>query len=334
MPEQFSTINALIQNSITKYGSNVALRYKEKKEFLDITYSDLAKRVYAMASGFAASGMQKGDRIALLSENRPEWAVTDLAILAIGGVVVPMYPTLPPPQIAYIVRNSGAKALVVSDAKQLKKALEIRQELPDLILLVAMDAGPVSEEDNVVTYASLIEKGQKEPLGEEKFRQIVESAQPEDLASLVYTSGTTGDPKGAMLTHWNIASNVQNALENFRRNGEEIKTDDTFLSFLPLCHVFERTTGYYLPLAAGGTVAYCEGVRTIMPDMQAAQPTLMVCVPRVYEAMQERILDEISKKSEIERKLATKALEAGKAPGYSARRSDARTDCPGSTDDV
>lgn len=326
MPEQFSTINALIQNSIAKHGSNVALRYKEKKEFLVITYSELAKRVYAMASGFVALGIEKGDRVALLSENRPEWAITDLAVLAIGGIVVPMYPTLPSSQIAYIVKNAGAKALVVSDSKQLKKALEIRKDLPDLAFLVAMEPGPTSEEDKVLTYDSILEKGKNAPLGEDKYQQMRTAIQPDDVASLVYTSGTTGDPKGAMLTHRNIASNVQGAMEHFHRNGQTISESDTFLSFLPLSHVFERVAGYYLPLSAGGTIAYCEGVRTIMPDMQATNPTLMVCVPRVYEAMQERILDEVGKAPAKRQAIFHKALEAGKA--YQDARREGRMPGP------
>jgi long-chain acyl-CoA synthetase len=308
-----TTINQLFQESVAKQGARTALRYKENKVFKNISYAEFGKRVHEVASGLTALGIVKGDRVALLSENRPEWAVTDLAILALGGIVVPIYPTLPPPQIAFIVRNSGAKVLIVSDAKQLKKAIEARKDLPDLELLVAMEPGPVSEDSGVHTYASIVEHGQKALLSPEKYEAIWKGVQPDDVASLVYTSGTTGDPKGAMLTHGNIAWDVDASLEHFRRQGEAVTCDDVFLSFLPLCHVFERTTGYYLPIRAGGTIGYCEGVRTIIDDMAAVQPTLMVCVPRVYEAMQERILDTVAKADAKKQAIFHKALAAGKA---------------------
>jgi long-chain acyl-CoA synthetase len=320
------TLNALFHGSAARHGDRVALRYKQAKKFLDITYKELAERVYRVASGMAALGVERGDRVALLSENRPEWAITDLAILSIGGVVVPLYPTLPPPQVAYILKNSGAKALVVSDAKQLKKALEVRADLPDLKLLVAMEPGPASDDDGVQTFASIEELGKQKPLGDAEFKARWEGVGPDDLASIVYTSGTTGDPKGAMLTHGNITVNVQMAIEHFRRCGEPITETDTFLSFLPLCHVFERTTGYYLPLSVGGTIGYCEGVRTIMDDMNAVQPTLMVCVPRVYEAMQERIQDGIQKLPAQRKDMALKAIAAGEA--YQQTRREGRVPGP------
>lgn len=307
-----TTINALIQESVAKQGERTALRYKEAKVFKDISYNELAKRVEDLASGLTALGIVKGDRVALLSENRPEWAISDLAVLAIGGIVIPLYPTLPAQQIAFIVRNSGAKALIVSDSKQLKKAIAARQDTPDLELLIAIEPGTVSEEDQVQTFAGIVELGQKEPLGADRFGAMWKSVQSDDVASIVYTSGTTGDPKGAMLTHGNIAANVDAALEHFARQGEAVTSEDTFLSFLPLSHVFERTTGYYLPLRVGGVVAYCEGVRTIVDDMAATQPTLMVCVPRVYEAMQERILDTVAKADEKKQAIFHKALDAGK----------------------
>jgi long-chain acyl-CoA synthetase len=307
-----TTINALIQESVAKQGTRTALRYKEAKEFKDISYNELAKRVEDLASGLTALGIVKGDRVALLSENRPEWAISDLAVLAIGGIIIPLYPTLPPQQIAFIVRNSGAKALIVSDSKQLKKAVAARTETPDLELLIAIEPGTVSEGDQVQTFAGIIELGQKEPLGAERFAAIWKSVQPDDVASIVYTSGTTGDPKGAMLTHANITSNVEAALEHFARQGEAVTSADTFLSFLPLSHVFERITGYYLPLRVGGAIGYCEGVRTIVDDMAAVQPTLMVCVPRVYEAMQERILDTVAKADAKKQAIFHKALAFGK----------------------
>jgi long-chain acyl-CoA synthetase len=311
MSSTTNTITKAFQDTVARHGAKTALRYKEAKAYKDVSYTELARRVEEMASGLAALGIEKGDRVAILSENRPEWVVTDLAVLALGGVVVPIYPTLPAAQIAYIVRNSGAKALVVSDAKQLKKGIEARTDLPDLLYLIAMDPGPVSEEANVHTYASVIELGARQPLGADAYAARREAVAPEDVASIVYTSGTTGDPKGAMLTHGNFMWDVDAALEHFRKQDQPVGEADTFLSFLPVCHVFERTTGYYLPLRVGATIGYSEGVRTLVDDMAAVQPTLMVCVPRVYEAMQERIEDTVAKAPEKRQKVFRQALGLG-----------------------
>jgi Long-chain acyl-CoA synthetases (AMP-forming) len=306
------TINDVFHETVAKFGPKAALRHKVDKEFQDITYAELAARVERMASGLAALGINKGDRVALLSENRPEWTITDLAALALGAVVVPIYPTLPPPQITYIVKNCGAKALVVSDAKQLRKAIEVRRDAPELEHVIAMEPGPVSDEAKVQTLDSILRRGEENPLGAEYERRW-RAVGPDDLASIVYTSGTTGDPKGAMLTHGNFVSNVDASLEHFRRQGEAVNENDTFLSFLPMCHVFERTTGYYLVLRSGAAVGYSEGPRTLLDDMAKVQPTLMVCVPRVYEAFQERIQDTVAKQPAKNQAIFAKALEAGRA---------------------
>jgi long-chain acyl-CoA synthetase len=307
------TLNHIFQETIAKHGAKVALRYKDNKVFRDITYRELALRVREMASGLASLGVGQGDKVALLSENRPEWAITDLAVLSLGGIVVPIYPTLPAPQVAYIVGNSEAKALVVSDSKQLKKAIEARQEVPSLQLLITMDAGPVSDDAHIQTFASILERGQEHPLSDKEYESHWKGVKPDDCASFVYTSGTTGDPKGAMLTHRNFVTNIDNSINFFINDGERITENDVFLSFLPMCHAFERTTGYYLPIRAGASVAYCEGVRTLTEDMAATQPTLMVCVPRVYEAVMERILDSAKKQPEQKQRIFNNALKAGKA---------------------
>ena len=307
------TINAIFQETVARHGARPALKHKVGKEFETISYAELAERVETMASGLSALGIGKGDRIALLSENRPEWAITDLAALALGVVVVPIYPTLPPPQIAFIVKNCGAKALVVSDAKQLKKAMEVRRDAPALEHVVAMEPGPVSDEARVQSFDSILEKGRSQPLGAEAYRRRWEAGvSPDDVASIVYTSGTTGDPKGAMLTHGNFVANVDAALDHFRRQGEAVTENDVFLSFLPMCHVFERTTGYYLVLRAGASVGYSEGVRTLTDEMAKLKPTLMVCVPRVYEAFQERILDAVGKQPANKQQIFHKAIAAGR----------------------
>ncbi len=304
------TLPRLFQNTVARFGTKTVIRHRIAKEWHEITFGELARRVETVASGLAALGIRKGDHVALLSENRLEWAVMDLAVLHLGGVVVPIYPSLPSPQVAYIVRNSAAKLVVVEDAKQLAKVVEAHASLPNVHTLVVMDPAKVPEDTKAMTLEALIERGNEAPIGAE-FARAWQGVAPDELASLVYTSGTTGDPKGAMLTHRNFAANVFMSLEHFERQGEAITDTDTFLSFLPLCHVFERTTGYYLPLAVGATIGYSEGVRTLLEDMRVNKPTIMVCVPRVYESFAERIQGAMEKEPDLKQKGFADAIKAG-----------------------
>ena len=333
------TINHFFHETADKFGAKVALRHRVKKQWEDITYGDLAEQVRAAAAGLVALGVEKGDRVALLSENRPEWGITDLATLALGGIVVPIYPTLPASQVGYIVRNSGAKVVVVEDTKQLKKLGEAwaAEPLPDLRFVVGMegveavpapptankdtDAPPVGMEEHpgeTLPFADLLARGKAAPLDTAAYCSRWQAVTPDDVASLVYTSGTTGDPKGAMLTHGNFAANIDGSLEHYKGGGEPVTDADTFLSFLPLSHAYERTTGWFLPLRVGATIGYSGGVRTLMDDMAEVKPTIMVCVPRVYEAVRDRILDTVAKAPENRQKLFTTAIADGEE--YAARK--------------
>jgi long-chain acyl-CoA synthetase len=304
------TLPQLFQNTVAKFGAKTALRYRVAKDWQETSFAELAQRVEAVASGLAALGVKKGDRVALLSENRPEWTMVDLAVLHLGAVVVPIYPTLPSQQVAYIVRNCGAELIVTDDAKQLAKVTAARAELPELRNVVVFETGKIPEGADAISLDAVIALGAENPLGA-AFYESWRGVKPDDLASLVYTSGTTGDPKGAMLTHKNFAVNVFMSLEHFARQGEAITEADTFLSFLPLSHVFERTTGYYLVFAVGGTIAYSEGVRTLLEDMKFNKPTIMVCVPRVYESFAERIQGAVEKEPETKQKVFHEAIAAG-----------------------
>lgn len=315
-----TTINHAFQESVARQAAKTALMVKAGKAYQSISYADLADRIHKMASGLTALGIAKGDRVAVLSENRPEWAVADLAILALGGVNVPLYTTLPAPQIAYILQNSGAKAIVLSDAKQLQKTLTARAECPDLSCIVTMDAAASEGDASVMTLDDLLARGAQHPLSQTGYAARWKSVAPGDVASIVYTSGTTGDPKGAMLTHGSFMADVDAALAHFAGAGEAVTANDVFLSFLPLCHVFERTTGYYLPLRVGGTIGYAEGVFALVNNMAEVKPTLMVSVPRVYESMEEKIRDTVAKAPAKRQAIFAQALAAGKQVGERRRR--------------
>lgn len=290
------TINQMVQNTIGQHGSETALSHKVDKVYQDISYATLAERIKDFCLGLTELGLQKGDRVALLSENRPEWAITDLAILAGGGVTVPMFSTLTSAQVEYIVRDSGAKILCVSSERQLQKIKDWDENVPtNLQHIVIFDE---LEDDSVRPFDQVCELGQGVEDGDQVYQQASEAVTPDDLASIIYTSGTTGDPKGAMLTHSNFMSNIQAATGIVT-----LTPDDVFLSFLPLSHVFERMGGHYLPLSSGATIAYAESPFTIRQNMQEVRPTVMMSVPRVYEAMHERILNSVKEGSPTKQKI-------------------------------
>jgi long-chain acyl-CoA synthetase len=303
LPEMFFDI-------VAKFGSRVALRYYEggdHKEWRVITYQELSERVTKMATGLKALGLERGDRISILSENCPEWTITDLAAQTLGAITVPIYPTLPSQQAIYILKNSGAKIIYVQDKKQLEKIAPHRAELPDLKHALLLETEKVTEGSGDFKAFADVAATPAEDLTAH-WKQI----KPEDVASLVYTSGTTGDPKGAMLMHKNFVSNALAAQEHCKTYGVPLSENDVWLSFLPLSHIYERLAGYYLPLSVGAEIAYSRGARHLMDDFTIIRPTLMVCVPRMYEMMQERILDGVTKLPEKQQKITTAALAVGR----------------------
>lgn len=297
------TINLMLQASVAKYGPKDALQYKKacaeergNGQYIGITYHELAGKVKNFGLGMVSLGIEKGDKVALLSENRYQWAVADLAILAIGAITVPIFPTLIPPQVKHIIADSKARSIIVSTSKQLEKLLEIKDELPLLESVIVMDETAVDTE--ILSFQKVAEEGANLENGDEIYQQRLKSVVPDDLATIIYTSGTTGKPKGAMLTHYNFMSNAISSLKAI-----DVGSDDIFLSILPLSHVFERLAGYYLPLTAGATIAYVESPATLAKNLQEIRPTVMACVPRVYELMHAKILRKVEASSAIKKKI-------------------------------
>jgi len=250
-----------------------------------LTHREVAQRVQRAGLALKCLGVQRGDRVAILSENRPGWLVADFACMAIGATDVPLYPSLRPPQIHYILNDSGAAAIFVSSAPQLAKILEIRAELPSLQHVIAMD--PDATGPGVIGLAELYAMGaEAEAAGGATFKAEALKARPDDVATIIYTSGTTGDPKGVMLTHDNIWSNVVAALQVF-----QIGPSDSALSFLPLSHSFERMAGHYTMFYAGTTIHYAESFDTVPQNLVEVSPTVVTSVPRLYEKMYARVLE-------------------------------------------
>ncbi len=266
-----------------------------------ITSNELYGRVRALADVFRGWGLGKGDRVAIVSENRWEWAVTDFATLAIGGVDVPLYPTLTPEQIGYMLRDSGAKVAVVSSREQYEK-LMAAGELPELEHVVVMDAGEFPDAES---FAKLMEGAKAREQRDAAFDAMVKAgAKPEDLATIIYTSGTTGEPKGVMLTHGNLASNI-----NFATGLIGFGERDSCISFLPLSHVTARHLDYAM-MCYGARLAYCPKFDQLPAAMKAVKPTIFVAVPRVYEKIRQAVEGK-SALSPVKSKILRWALATG-----------------------
>jgi long-chain acyl-CoA synthetase len=282
----------------------VAFRSKRAGRWVDIGYPDLAARVQDLSIGLQELGVRRGDRVAILSENRPEWAIADYACLAARCTDVPIYPTLPARQAEYILRDSGAVAVLVSSAAQLEKVARVRERLPSLAHIIAFDDSATGA--GVLRFEQVLERGRAARDRHPDWRASALEVVEDDLATLIYTSGTTGDPKGVMLSHGNIASNVTTSVALFSFTAE-----DECLSFLPLSHIFERMFGHYCMFHAGVVINYAESVDTVPADMQAIRPQLMASVPRLYEKIYARVLDSVRTSSPLRKRIFAWAREVG-----------------------
>jgi long-chain acyl-CoA synthetase len=291
------TLPQLFRYSIQTYDKPAALRSKRNGEYVDISARELQREVDSLAYGLIALGIQPGERVALLSENRPGWVLADQAILATGALTVPIYPTLVPEQVGYILQNSEARLCFTSTRDQLEKVLSVAGGT-QLRGVITMD--PVHHASEAV-----LSLKQASALGEKKrdedptvLDRRLDAIDPMGPATILYTSGTTGRPKGVVLSHHNIISNVEAALSVLT-----IEPSDVCLSFLPLCHIFERMAGYYAMLYAGATIAYAESVETVAQNMTEVRPSIVNSVPRLYEKIYARVMDAALEGSAVKKRI-------------------------------
>ena len=278
----------------------------------------VADEVSALSRGLRAAGLLPGERVGLVSENRPNWVVADLAIMAAGAVPVPAYVTNTTDDHHYILSHSGAAAAIVSTPALARRLLPAAARAPDLRFVVAMtppDGGADSDADGVDVrpWADVIAEGRAR---DDDVADVVAGIGRRDLACLIYTSGTGGRPKGVMLSHAAILCNLRGAGDTLSELG---LADEVFLSFLPLSHSYEHTAGLHFPISIGAQIYYAEGAETLAANMAEVHPTIMVCVPRLYEVMSQRILGYAQRSGRLRRKLFFAALDLGKrkyaAPG-------------------
>ncbi len=300
------TVPQLFLHAVEQYNKNDAFRFKSPQgdgQWVDVSHQDMLERVHTTTLALQALNLARGDRVALLSENRLEWAIADLAIQSAGFITVPVYPTLPREQAEYILRDCEARAVFVSDREQMAKVQESRPMLPKLLHVFSFD--PECDPGDAIPLDALMERGRMvEP--KPSFAEVISTVGRTDWASIIYTSGTTGVPKGTVLTHTNFVANVNMCLSVL-----DVNPTDTCLSFLPLSHAFERTGGFYAMMYGGASICYAESVDTLSDDMRAVSPTVMCSVPRFYEKMYARIMDTVEGSSGMRRNLFQWAVRAG-----------------------
>ncbi len=311
----FETIPELFTNLSKKYRNTDKVAFGRKPnpdgEYETIDWNEVTEDVKNLAAYMVEHGIEAGDRVAILSENRYEWTVIDLALQIIGGVNVALYTSLPPAQCEYILRDSEAKLFFASTGIQVKKAIKVFENCEHLKRVVAIDR-PRVEEYMEEPYLSLYEKVMAEgmklyPKHEEEINERIKAIEPEDLATLIYTSGTTGKPKGAMLTHRNIVSNIKAAHQHI-----DIYESDRCLSFLPLCHAFERTAGYYAMMAGGAEIFYAESVDTVAKNMTEVHPTIIISVPRLFEKIYNLVTKSVEEGTAVKQKIFNWAFNVGR----------------------
>jgi long-chain acyl-CoA synthetase len=288
---ELRTVNDIFFDITSRKSSRVMFWQNARGEWLTISPRQVYQRVRAVAQSFLSWGIKRGDRIAILSENRWEWAITDFASLAIGAVDVPIYPTLLPEQIAELLADAGSRIVVVSTKKQYEKIIAIRH-LTAIEHVILMDEQKFPD---AILFSSLIEGAdQRGTEIDSEFERRAHEIQPSDIATLIYTSGTTGEPKGVVLTHGNMAANLAYSTTEF-----DFDASDLCISFLPLSHITARHLDYVL-LLRGASLAYCPTFDLIPSAMKTLCPTVFVAVPRVYEKIRQ----------EIERRAAQSPLRA------------------------
>ena len=278
-----TTLVDVFESVARKHKRPDTLNYKTGDRWVSISSDEMLERAKLIAAGLHAIGVQRGDRVALLSESRVEWTLTDAGSIFAGAIDVPIYPTLTPPQVRYILNDSGACVLFVANREKYSELKDVLGECPEVKHVIVFDAEGITAAEGL-TLSQLEEKGreleQSEPGHIERSAQ---QAKPDDLATIIYTSGTTGEPKGVMLTHSNLVTNLVDSSGHFSF-GER----DIVLSVLPLSHVFERQA-MYMYLYRGMAVYFAESLQTIGPNLREVRPTILVGVPRIFEKIYARI---------------------------------------------
>jgi len=312
-----NTVPKFIRNTVanTHPETYTFLKHKVDDVWVEISYKQALEKIDAVSAWFLSIGVQKGDRLALIIENGPDYVYYDQALQQIGAVNTSIYPTLSEAEIEYILNDSGAKTILVGNPFLLRKVAKIANNCPELIRIIPAfedyekNLGKVPLNAGVIGFKKLIEEGLQVV---EQYTSAINIAReailPSDLSCLIYTSGTTGTPKGVMLTHYNLCENVRVCLIQI----PVIESSDLFLSFLPLSHVFERTATYHICLAAGCQIAFAQSLELLAKNMGEVRPTVMNCVPRLLERIHDKAIKGGTEAGGMKAKIFLWALKIGK----------------------
>lgn len=316
MPVQapFSTITEMFVNvtdrMADKFSSKTvpAITHKVRGNERMLTHRELRHEVDTFANGLLALGVTAGDRIGIISENRPEWMIADHAILSLGAADVPIFPNLTSEQAQWIYANAGVSIVIVSNEFQLKKILRVADVLPVLRNIIVMKDGVDRTDARVISFRDVQQQGERyATLHPEHLAQARTNVKPDNIATIIYTSGTTGTPKGVMLTHANLVFDLLACIEAL----PVIDERDVILSYLPLCHSFERIANYFM-FACGTQIVFAESIETLPENMRDARPTIVPSVPRMFERMHKRILENLDTQSAQKQKIFWWAVRTGK----------------------
>lgn len=294
----------MVHHTVERYSDKAALMWKSGGSYQSLTYGAFWEDIRHVAAGLASFGIGWDDHVAIISENNPQWPISDLAISSLGAVSVPIYPSLPADQAAFILKNADCKAAVVENGEQLQKVLDSGIDFQVVAVIDSKTDLPKAK--NVLSIAELAKKGKQNPL--EDWETTWAKIDRDRLATIIHTSGTTGKPKGAMLTHGNILANI----EGVQFWVLEARSDDVMLSYLPLSHVFERMAGQFMPLSQGTTIAYAENIDKIQENLREVRPTVMTSVPLLFEKVYAKVQDEINSGSSLKKRIFDWAVRVGK----------------------
>jgi len=303
----YSNLSEMFFTTCRKFPERTGILYKEEGGYQPLKFKEIQAAVANLAGGLMSLGVKKGDRVVIFSENCKEWAFFDYAILSVGAISVPIYATLLAKDVKYIINDCEAKIVVVSNFIQFGKILEIEEGISNVEKYVLIDPAGVNH-PNAIPLERFYEIGQayleENPGVVEK---SVAGLTRSDLATFIYTSGTTGEPKGVMLTHGNFLSNIEASARAI-----PVTENDTFLSFLPLSHVFERMAGHFFVNHQGAAIAYAESIETVPQNLQEVRPTVMTSVPRLFEKIYARVVGSVEEGSPLKRKLFHWAIGVGR----------------------
>ncbi|MBE3125343.1 MAG: long-chain fatty acid--CoA ligase [Acidobacteria bacterium] len=304
------TLSQLFLSTVKTYIKDGLLTAKVEGRYVPLSTAEVARRVKRLSLGLADLGLGPGDKLVIFSENRPEWTMTDFAVLCAGAVTVPIYTSLMPEQVKYIINDSDAKIVVCSNRDLWLKVEAVKHDLPSVHHFVLIDGqGP----EGTLSLSEVMGRGTSVAAADPGlFEKRALAVKPDDVASIIYTSGTTGIPKGVVLSHGNFVSNAK-ALDAVT----EFTDKDTILSFLPLSHVLERMTTFSF-LYKGATIAYAESIETVAENLLEVRPTIMISVPRLFDKIYAKVMDNVLTQSPLKRKIFFWALKVGKK--YGARK--------------